>query len=130
MARNDPASTRRGLGNAKRIGKVFRMVKYFRPGVVDIQVSATATNKFRARVYEIGQGKPGAMYEVTVGGEEWIKGKGRAWRTEILDLVRTLARTLSGEALSLTMGLDAPRPEALNTPHETKHRIVVRAGRS
>ena len=103
------------------------MVKYFRPGVVDIQVSATATNKFRARVYEIGSK---AMYEVTVGGEEWMKGKGRAWKIEILDLVRTLARTLSGEALALTMGLDAVRPEALNTPHETKRRIVVRAGRS
>ena len=45
-----------------------------------IKVFVTKTRKFRARIKPPG----GIPYEVTIGGSQWIKGKGREYEDEIL----------------------------------------------
>lgn len=47
---------------------------------VYIKLVITKTNKFRVNIKEPNE----VAYEVTVGGEEWNKGKGRKYESEII----------------------------------------------
>lgn len=56
-----------------------------------VEVFVTRTNKFRARIRESVE-QP--SYEVTIGGDEWQKGKGKAHEKTILDKIATITGTL------------------------------------
>lgn len=49
---------------------------------VEIKVFVTRTGKFRAKIKE---GRHSIPYEVTIGGNEWDKGKGRGYEERIVE---------------------------------------------
>lgn len=59
---------------------------------VYIKVFITKSNKFRAQVCEILHGGGKNQYEVTIGGKEWLKGKGSKYKTDIkLRMIRIIS---------------------------------------
>ena len=62
-------------------------------GIVHTKVFVTKTGKFRAVISPA----EGAHYEVTVGGEEWDKGKGREHTAEILERMRCYIKHLESQ---------------------------------
>jgi len=59
-----------------------------------VEVFVTKTQKFRARIRESVE-LP--SYEVSIGGEEWGKGKGRNHEKEIIQQMNSILATLNGE---------------------------------
>lgn len=73
---------------------------------VHIEVQATKTNQWRARIAP-GKGgdefqEEGLWYEVTVGGDMWNKGKGREYENTIRRLIeRKLLSLMTRYCLSI-----------------------------
>ncbi len=68
----------------------------FRPSV---KVFITKSNKFRAKIKEKRNSVP---YEVTIGGNEWKKGKGRKFEEKIKYALQRILIKLAREADSIS----------------------------
>lgn len=62
--------------------------------IAKVNVFVTKTGKFRAKILEH---KQTVSYEVTVGGREWKKGKGREFRKTIYLKITKLLHKLKEE---------------------------------
>lgn len=59
-----------------------------------IKVFVTKNDRFRASITE----PDGTKYEVTIGGEEWFKGKGRKYQDEIRRKASEIVHYLAEQA--------------------------------
>jgi hypothetical protein len=69
----------------------------FRDRRVFIKVVITKTHKFQAQVCELFKDGKKIKYEVTVGGKEWFKGKGRRYEAIIKDRMKGLLTKLEDQ---------------------------------
>lgn len=58
-----------------------------------VEVFVTKSRKFRAKVKEVD----GFKYEVTIGGSEWNKGKGRQYESNIMQKCSNLIAAMQNE---------------------------------
>ena len=69
------------------------------PQYPKIEVFVTRGLKFRAKIQETRHSSP---YEVTVGGEEWLRGKGAKYKGVILLRIRSMVSTLVERSQALS----------------------------
>ncbi len=75
-----------------------------------VEVFVTKGGKFRASIRE---SVTEATYEVTVGGEEWEKGKGRNHEAKIISEMNSILATLNGEFVAHSANVMVKEIEAI-----------------
>ena len=74
----------------------MKHLKVYENNKTHIKVFLTRSRRFRANITE-ERGISKKIYEVTVGGYEWDKGKGREHEIEILEKCKILLDSLTKE---------------------------------